>query len=174
MIESVRVLKKKTTIFHFTSTEIDNNQTNPYSLSKYLSEEIQKLYTKLYNINIHIMKLNNIFGPGDMSSLRLIPSICKNFCKNKKFNLNAKKKNDPLKFTYVSDLIDFIEDKIKKYQSKTTYKKIKYYKSTPKNIYKLLYKLNKKNVLGCNHLKITRNEFENKLFSTLKWYRKNL
>ena len=29
-------------------------------------------------MNIHTIKLNNIFGPGDMNFSRLIPFICKN------------------------------------------------------------------------------------------------
>ena len=113
LIESVRILKKKIKIYHFTSTEIDNNKKSLYSLSKHLSEEVQKLYNKLYKMNIHIIKLNNIFGPGDMNFLRLVPSICKNFCENKKFYFNTNNKNKTLKLTYVSDLINFLENKIK-------------------------------------------------------------
>ena len=54
------------------------------------------------------------------------------------------------------------------------YKKMKYHKSTAINIHKILYKLNKKNVLGDNQSKLIKNEFEIKLYSTLKWYKKNL
>jgi len=170
LIESVRVLKKNIIIYHFTSTEIDNNKISPYSLSKYLSEEIRKLYNKLYNMNIHTIKLNNIFGPGDMNFVRLIPAICKNFYDKKKFNVNIHNKNKSLKFTYVADLISFIENKIKNPQMKKLSKKIKYHKSTALNVYKLLYKLNKKNFLDKDYSKFKRNSFENKLCSTLKWY----
>ena len=168
LIESVRVLQKKTIIYHFTSTEVDNNRISPYSLSKYLSEEVQKLYNKLYNMNIHTIKLNNIFGPGDMNFSRLIPFICKNLCDNKKFYLNSNNKK-LLKFTYVDDLINFLEDAIANNKINNSDKKIKYHRSGAPNIYKLLCKLNNK-----HSKEFIKNNFENKLYTTLKWYNENI
>ncbi len=170
IIESVRILKRKIIIYHFTSTEIDNNKRSLYSLSKYSSEKVQKLYNKIYNMNIHIIKLNNIFGPGDMNFLRLIPSICKNFCENKEFYFNANNKNKSLKLTYVFDLINFIEAMIKNPSINKSYKKIKYHKSTVSNIFKLLGKLNNTIVLDSDFSKYNKSDFADNLYCTLKWY----
>ena len=168
LLEAVRVLNKKIIIYNFTSTEIDNNKFSAYSLSKFSSEEIQKLYNKLYNMNIHTIKLNNIFGPGDMNFSRLIPFICKNLCENNKFYLNSNKKK-LLKFTYIDDFINFLEDIIANNKINNLDKKIKYHRSSTLNIYKLLCKLNN------NHAKeLIKNNYENKLYETLKWYKENI
>ena len=66
-----------------------------------------------------------------MNFLRLIPYICKSLHENKKFYLNTKNKNKSLKFTHISDLINFIENKIERSQIKTSYKKIKYHNLFP-------------------------------------------
>ena len=167
VLEAVRVLNKKIIIYNFTSTEIDNNKLSPYSLSKFSSQEIQKLYNKLYNMNIHTIKLNNIFGPGDMNFSRLIPFICKNLCDNKKFYLNSNNKK-LLKFTYVDDLINFLEDAIANNKINNSDKKIKYHRSGALNIYKLLCKLNNK-----HSKEFIKNNFENKLYATLTWHKEN-
>ena len=155
-------------------TSMYNNLQNDVDSGGAVAEEIQKLYNKLYKMNIHTIKLNNIFGPGDMNFSRLIPFICKNFCDNKKFYLNSKSSKKSFKFTYVYDLINFIEDTITKNKTNNLSKKIKYHRSSIINIYKLLCKLNKKHFLNKNYSKLVRNNFENKLYSTLKWYKKNL
>jgi hypothetical protein len=82
------------------------------------------------------------------------------------------KKNKIFKFTYIDDLTNFIDDKIKK--NKNSVKKIKYYKFSSLNIYKILSKLHINYFLK-NHSSVSaNNNIKNKLYSTLKWYKENL
>jgi len=174
LVEAVKNLNKKIIIYNFTSTEVKNNKLSPYSLSKHTSEKIQKIYNNLYKMKIHSIKLNNIFGPGDMNFSRLIPFICKNFCEDKSIDLYSVKKNKIFKFTYIDDLTSFIDYKIKENKNKNSIKKIKFYKYSTLNIYKMLSKLHINYFLK-NHSSVpTNNNIENKLYSTLKWYKENL
>ena len=84
------------------------------------------------------------------------------------------KKNKIFKFTYIDDLTSFIDYKIKENKNKNSIKKIKFYKYSTLNIYKMLSKLHINYFLK-NHSSVpTNNNIENKLYSTLKWYKENL
>ena len=82
--------------------------------------------------------------------------------------MNSINKKKLLKFTYVDDLINFIEDAITNNKINNSGKRIKYHRSSILNIFKLLCKLNN------DYSKSIRNNFENKLYVTLKWYKENL
>lgn len=174
LVEAVKNLNKKIIIYNFTSTEVENNKLSPYSLSKHTSEKILKYYNNLYKMRIHSIKLNNIFGPGDMNFSRLIPFICKNFCVNKSIDLNSAKNNKIFKFTYVDDLTNFLDDKIKESKGKNPVKKIKFYKYSAFKIHKILSKLHNNYFLKNHCFLSTNNNIENKLYSTLKWYKEHI
>ena len=66
-------------------------------------------------------------------------------------------------------LINFLEDPIANNKINNSDKKIKYHRSGAPNIYKLLCKLNNK-----HSKEFIKNNFENKLYATLKWYNENI
>ena len=172
IIESVKNLKKDILIYNFTSTEVDNNKISPYSISKYASEKILQVYNDLYNMKIYSIKLNNIFGPGDMNFSRIVPFICKNLCKNKNINLNSMQKHKIFNFTYIDDLTNYIDNKIFVNNKKSS-KKIKTYQLSILKINKILIKLHNNYILNNKNF-VLQNNIESKLYSTLLWYKKNI
>jgi len=174
VIEAVKNLEKKIIIYNFTSTEVENTKKSPYSISKDVAEKILKIYNNLYNMNIHSIKLSNVFGPGDMNFSRLIPFICKNFCENKNINSHSFKKNKIFKFTYIDDLTNYIDNQIFQNADKNYSKKIKSYKISTSNIYEILSKLHVNYISKNKNLGSASKKIENKLYSTLKWYKENI
>lgn len=77
------------------------NPTNPYSNSKYIAEQICQAYSKYYNMNIDILRLFNVYGPGQKSDF-LIPRIIEQLSKGQIFLGSSTQKRD---FIYIDDVI---------------------------------------------------------------------
>ena len=79
--------------------------TNPYVLSKKLSEDLCNFYSKYYGINVIILRLFNVYGLGQNKST-LIPTILNQVNLNTKIIVNDLEiKRDLI---YVLDLVDVI------------------------------------------------------------------
>ena len=79
--------------------------TNPYVLSKKLSEDLCNFYSKYYGINVIILRLFNVYGLGQNTST-LIPTILNQENFNTKIIVNDLEiKRDLI---YVLDLVDVI------------------------------------------------------------------
>lgn len=50
------------------------NPNNPYAKSKYISEELCEFYCRHFNMDISVLRIFNVYGPGQNSKF-LIPSI---------------------------------------------------------------------------------------------------
>lgn len=78
---------------------------NPYALSKYLAEEACKFYSKNFHISISVLRVFNIYGPGQKSNF-LIPHLISEVLSSQEINvLDLSPKRD---YLYISDLIDAI------------------------------------------------------------------
>ncbi len=75
---------------------------NPYSHTKYISEEIIKCYSKDFKINAFILRISNVYGPHQKKTF-LIPEIISKL-NNEKITLNDKTpKRD---YIYIDDVCD--------------------------------------------------------------------
>ena len=88
---------------------IDENQpakpTNPYTLSKKISEDVCRFYSKNYGVNVSILRPFNVYGANQKEHF-LIPSIIKQINLAKEINVkDLKPKRD---FVYIKDLVDAI------------------------------------------------------------------
>ncbi|TGL17103.1 NAD-dependent epimerase/dehydratase family protein [Leptospira levettii] len=84
---------------------------NPYALSKVLSEEVCKFHSQYYDQDITILRLFNVYGPGQRSSF-LIPTIINQCLKNDKIEvLDLEPKRD---YVYIEDVLNAILLSIKK------------------------------------------------------------
>ena len=68
--------------------KLDSNKYCLYSLNKYFAEEYIKKFSQKYNLTSISIKLPTLFGPGDLSKRRLIPSYIKGTLKNIKISIN--------------------------------------------------------------------------------------
>ncbi|MDC0222865.1 NAD-dependent epimerase/dehydratase family protein [Gammaproteobacteria bacterium] len=81
------------------------NISNPYAVSKYLSEELCKYFSNQYQMDITILRPFNIYGPGQKSQF-LIPEIIEQLKKGNSVCVNSlSPKRD---YLYIDDLIDAI------------------------------------------------------------------
>jgi UDP-glucose 4-epimerase len=87
------------------------NPHTDYSKSKFLAEEFCRIYSKLYKLNIVILRPFGIFGKSQKSGY-IIPNLI-NSIKNKKeiLIINKKSRRD---FLFVNDFVDVISKTLKK------------------------------------------------------------
>ena len=62
VLEYARKNKSKV-IYSGSSSRHHNPKISPYAMTKFLGEELCKLYKSSYNMNIHIVRFYNVFGP---------------------------------------------------------------------------------------------------------------
>lgn len=78
---------------------------NPYALSKFLSEETCKFYATNFNVSTCVLRVFNIYGPGQKLSF-LIPHVISQVLNSKEIEvLDLSPKRD---YLYITDLIDAI------------------------------------------------------------------
>jgi GDP-4-dehydro-6-deoxy-D-mannose reductase len=84
---------------------------NPYALSKCLSEEVCRFHSQYSEMDITVLRLFNVYGPGQRTSF-LIPTIINQCLKNEKIEvLDLKPKRD---YVYIEDVLNAILLSIKK------------------------------------------------------------
>ena len=71
----------------------------PYGLSKLIGEQYCGLYSELYGLSTTILRLSNVYGPGDKD--RFVPTIAKRAINNQPISIYEKKLN----FVYVTDVV---------------------------------------------------------------------
>ncbi|MCC6004031.1 MAG: SDR family NAD(P)-dependent oxidoreductase [Thermofilum sp.] len=77
------------------------NPENPYGASKVAAESIIKVYSKCYGLEYIILRLANVYGPGDFD--RVIPIFIDKALKNEDLIIYGKDKI--LDFIYISDVV---------------------------------------------------------------------
>ena len=79
--------------------------TNPYTLSKKISEDLCDFYSKNFGVNVLILRPFNVYGP-NQKEFFLIPSIIKQI--NLKKEIKVKDLKPKRDFIYVKDLVEAI------------------------------------------------------------------
>jgi len=70
--------------------ETDNlNSIYPYDLSKTCSDLICQSYSKVYNLNVAIVRCGNLYGPGDFNKNRIIPDTIISTIQNKRLKIRS-------------------------------------------------------------------------------------
>lgn len=78
--------------------------TNPYSTSKLLAEELCHAYCRDYGLNVAVLRLFNVYGPGQKSDF-VIPRIIEQLLTGKvQLGASAPKRD----FVYIDDVVDSI------------------------------------------------------------------
>lgn len=78
---------------------------NPYALSKFLAEEVCKFHANFLSQSVTILRLFNVFGPGQRSEF-LIPTLINQCLNNDVINvLDLKPKRD---YIFINDVLDVI------------------------------------------------------------------
>jgi len=81
--------------------------TSPYGVSKIYTEKVSELFNNSFDIPITVLRIGQVFGPGDLNFERLIPSLIKSIINNQvpyiKNPLTTK-----MNLIYVHDLINAI------------------------------------------------------------------
>ncbi|TGM56522.1 NAD-dependent epimerase/dehydratase family protein [Leptospira adleri] len=78
---------------------------NPYALSKFLAEQLCKFYADYKDMDVRILRLFNVFGPGQKDNF-LIPSIINQVLEKKEIRvLDLKPKRD---YVFLQDVVDAI------------------------------------------------------------------
>ena len=158
------------------STKASSND-NLYSTFKKRQEEMYKKYIEMNKLSI--LRLDSVFGPGDLSKTRLIPYYFRNVLKNRllKFNFS---KNDEAKFIYITDVLENIYNEINsKKSTRKSYKinfvnLIKSLNFIIKENHNLIPNVLNKNVeLDCINM-INNDDFYHNFETTALWYKRNL
>ena len=81
------------------------NPSNPYAHSKYLSEELCRFFSRVFDMDITILRPFNVYGP-DQKKYFLIPEIIEQLKSGNKIKVNSfKPRRD---YIYVDDLLTAI------------------------------------------------------------------
>ena len=163
-------------IYVISSENIKRSKTK-YTTYKKKQEKIYK--EKLDRKNkLSFIRLHSVFGPGDLSPYRIIPSFFKQVFNNKEaiFNINSNKLGY---FNYIDETNKYILDFTKGIDRKS-----KFYKCTYKlliqtlssilvNEFQFKHKVVWNGKLLLNKKEIGNKEFYNYLIETTDWYYKN-
>ena len=118
LIDTFRQHSPNTEIIHFSTDEVygeslDDKQffetdtlspTNPYAASKAAAEMIVMSYIKSFNMNIKIIRSNNVYGPNQYHE-KLIPKFIKSLKEGKKCTLHGNNSaNIKRAFIHVDDV----------------------------------------------------------------------
>jgi nucleoside-diphosphate-sugar epimerase len=95
------------------------NPTNPYASTKAAAEMIVSGYKKSFNMDINIVRSNNIFGTRQYPE-KIIPSCCYNILNNKKILIHGSG-NQRRTFLYVDDFSKAIFSIINNWKSNEIY-----------------------------------------------------
>lgn len=79
---------------------------NPYALSKYLAEEVCKFHANFFEQSVTILRLFNVYGPGQRSEF-LVPTLVNQCLKGNLISvLDLKPKRD---YVFIEDVLDVIQ-----------------------------------------------------------------
>jgi nucleoside-diphosphate-sugar epimerase len=77
---------------------------SPYAISKWSSTNYAKMFHKLYNTPLVIVRLFMVYGPGRQDSNKLIPYVIQNLLNNKSPQLSSGKRE--IDWIYIDDVIE--------------------------------------------------------------------
>ena len=95
-------------IYSGSSSKHHNPRLSPYAMSKYIGEELIKMYKKVYNLKADIVRFYNVYGEGELvdSHMAAVIGIFRNQINNDlpiTIHGDGEQRRD---FTYIQDIID--------------------------------------------------------------------
>ena len=141
----------------FPTKETDNlNPKNHYANTKKINEYAGYYYSKVYNLNIYMLRLFTVYGPygrPDMFLMKLFKSI---YTKDKFYlNNNGNHERD---FTYIYDVVHILT-KLMKIKIKKKYDIFNICSNKPLNISKLIKHINSK-IVKVKYTNISKNPLD--------------
>ena len=167
--------------------ELGKVNKHPYAISKLCLELIANSYIENFNLPIHIVKFDNVYGGNDLNFSRLIPSLCKNLMLGKEVNINNNSKVYK-GFIYIDDIVRAMELTVEN-SKKILLKDCVYFNS--KSLYSIMgvynlvsnminkEKKNEKTIITKDNVNFKNNaffwaantNFESGLKRTINWYK---
>ena len=149
------------------------NGKNLYSTFKRKQEILYETFFE--KDDLKILRLDSVFGPGDLSNTRLIPFYFRNVIDNKTLNFNFEP-NDISRFIFIDDALNYIYNELKNKTVKNMTTEISFIDliQTFNFIFEKNYNffpniMNNNEKLGS--LKMTKDQyFYNNLEKTVSWY----
>ena len=124
LIETCRKYTPNVEFIHFSTDEVYGESitdepfteekgvlkpTNPYSASKAAAEMIIRSYIESFNMNIKIIRCNNVYGPNQYPE-KLIPKFKRLLREGKKCTIHGKRSSEIKRaFMHVEDVINAVE-----------------------------------------------------------------
>jgi|TARA_B100001094_G_C18191836_1_gene807819 UDP-glucose 4-epimerase len=95
-------------IYAGSSSRWHNPYQSPYATSKYLGEELCKMYRKTYNLHIEIARFYNVYGPGEIidGDWAAVTGIWRRQVRDGKNITIVGDGEQRRDFTYVGDIVD--------------------------------------------------------------------
>lgn len=95
-------------VYSGSSSKHHNPNLSPYAMSKYLGEELIRMYRQVYNLKANIVRFYNVYGEGELvdSSMAAVTGIFRNQIeKGLKITIHGdgEQRRD---FTYIDDITD--------------------------------------------------------------------
>lgn len=90
----------------------DVKPDNPYAKSKYMAEELCEFYSSFFSMNISVLRLFNVYGPGQNENF-LIPAIMRQLCSDSA-KIEVNDLNPRRDYIYIEDVCNAIELSIEK------------------------------------------------------------
>lgn len=94
------------------SESSDVKPDNPYAKSKYMAEELCKFYSSFFSMNISVLRLFNVYGPGQNENF-LIPVIMRQLLSDST-RIEVNDLNPKRDYIYIEDVCRAIEMSIEK------------------------------------------------------------
>lgn len=156
LIDTFKNFKPDVQFIHFSTDEVygeslsDNpfteengvlNPTNPYAASKAGAEMIVKSYIESYNMNVKIIRCNNVYGPNQYPE-KLIPKFINLLKNNSKCTIHGNNSHNVKRcFIHVEDVVNAVETVLKKGIVGETYNISSDYELSVMDITKMIIKI---------------------------------
>ena len=95
-------------IFSGSSSRWHNPHQSPYATSKYIGEELCKMYKKSFNLQVHVARFYNVYGPNEIitGDYKTLIGVWRDQMNNNKPLTIIGDGDQRRDFTYVGDIID--------------------------------------------------------------------
>ena len=124
----------------FNESETVLKPTNPYSASKAAAEMVIHSYIESFNMNIKIIRCNNVYGPNQYPE-KLIPKFKKLLKENRKCTIHGTRSAHVKRaFIHVDDVVDAVDVVWKKGENGEIYNIASDYELTVMDVTKLIIK----------------------------------
>ncbi len=112
LISAIKEYNPGTKLIYISSIQAETNLDSVYGVSKKLTEDMLEQFSRLYGLQVGILRLTNVFGPGCRPFHNsVISTFCYQVAKGEQLIVNASDKK--FRFIYVDEVMEIVFSKIK-------------------------------------------------------------